>query len=353
MKAGMTFRLEDYNFELPDRLIAKYPLTERHNSKLMVLHRGHGRWEHRRFCDLPDILSETDCLILNDTKVFPARLFGKKPTGGRVEVVLLNFPSVVEEGRALSEALVRSSKPLRPGQRIIVGTDLEIEIMEGADDWIKKISLMYDGELLKALETHGHVPLPPYIRRQDEDLDKKRYQTIFAKNIGSVAAPTAGLHFSDALLKQLKDIGVKIAYITLHVGYGTFAPVRTEDIREHKIHSEWIDVPSSALQLVRTAKANGSRIICVGTTTVRALEYVFKEFESADSYSGPCDLYIYPGFTFRATDAIITNFHLPKSSLLILVSAFAGRDLILSAYNEAVKAQYRFYSYGDSMLILP
>ncbi len=346
------FALEAYDYYLPEDLIARYPAKERHESRLMRLERRSKKIDHHLFKALPTLLQPGDLLVFNDTKVFPARFLGKKPTGGRVEVVLLSYPRETDKGQAETTALVRSSKYVREGQTIRVGPGLEMEFLGQSSNGTRDVRLHYRGHLKDMIEAYGHVPLPPYIKRGDEPEDRTRYQTIYAKKTGSVAAPTAGLHFSQEVLKRLAEKGVRTTEITLHVGYGTFAPVRTEDIREHKIHTEWIDVSRDTILSIKGAKREGKRVICIGTTSVRAIEYVFKCHGSDVSYSGPCDLYIYPGFNFKVTDGMITNFHLPKSSLLILVAAFAGRDFILSAYKEAIKEGYRFYSYGDSMLIL-
>ncbi len=354
MGNSVSFSLNDYDYHLPSELIAFYPHNKRHKSKLMVIDRSKSLFFHKRFCEILDLISQYDMLILNDTKVFPARLFGKRPTGGRVEIALLNFPQETGDGRASASALLRASRHLRTGTRIYVGDGLEIEIGGNIDSKTRKILLYYDPlcPLIDILRRYGHVPLPPYIKREDTPYDIERYQTVFAQNIGSVAAPTAGFHFSRSLLRQIQKKGTLIKYITLHVGYGTFSPVTQEDIRRHNIHPEWIEVKHDVIKEVLKRKKEGEgRVICVGTTSVRAIEYVFKN-KLYDGYEGMCDLYIYPNFEFIATDAMITNFHLPKSSLLILVASFVGRRLVLNAYKEAIEKRYRFFSYGDSMIIL-
>ena len=352
MKLDPLFDLNSYDYPLPEGLIASYPVEERHESRLMVLNRARRSIEHSCFVELSRFLSPGDLLLLNDTRVFPARFFGRKEaTGGKVEVVFLHFPQVLSPGVARVEVLWRASKPPKKGQKVIIGQGLEMEFTDEAKGQTREVLVYFRGRLQDTLETYGHVPLPPYIRRMDGPKDRKRYQTVFARETGSVAAPTAGLHFSEDMIKRLKDEGILIKYVTLHVGYGTFAPVREKDIRRHRIHTEWVNVPGDTLSSVREAKARGKRVVCVGTTTVRAMEYVFGRPGGAGPYEGPCDLYIYPGFNFRVTDAMITNFHLPRSSLLILVAAFAGLDFVLKAYNTAIKEGYRFYSYGDSMLI--
>jgi len=349
----ISYNLKDYSYDLPEGLIARYPARERQLSRLMVVKRKGGVNEHRRFYEIAGFMEKGDALILNNTRVFPARLIGKRPTGGKVEALLLHFPQELRPGIAQSKALLRSSKPLRRGTRIHVGEDLFFEVAGNKDEGLTRgIRLYYSGLLSEALERHGHIPLPPYIKRKDEEMDRYSYQTVYARQIGSVAAPTAGLHFTNNLLDSLKKKGVHIGYVTLHVGYGTFAPVRAEDIRRHVLHREWIDVGKETIELVECTRRRGGRVFCAGTTTVRAVEYVFSEDRHEGGYAGPCDLYIYPGYDFKVTDALITNFHLPMSSLLILVAAFAGRERILSAYKEAIGLGYRFYSYGDAMLIL-
>ncbi len=346
------FDLEAYDYYLPEDLIARYPAKERDESRLMFLERGSKAIEHHLFKELPNMLRSGDLLVFNNTKVFPARFIGKKITGGRVEVVLLSYPRETGPGEAETTALVRASKYVRNGQSIRVGPGLEMEFVGPSSNGIRKVKMRYQGTLQEAIDTYGHVPLPPYIKRGDEPEDRIRYQTLYAKKTGSVAAPTAGLHFSSEVLEAISERGINSTEITLHVGYGTFAPVRESDIRRHKIHTEWIEVSQNAVISIKRAKRGGKKVICVGTTSVRAVEFVFNSDIQVSSYSGPCDLYIYPGFNFKVTDGMITNFHLPKSSLFILVAAFAGRDFIMSAYEEAKRKGYRFYSYGDAMLIL-
>jgi S-adenosylmethionine:tRNA ribosyltransferase-isomerase len=293
-----------------------------------------------------------DCLVLNDSKVFPARLNCIKSTGGKIEFFLLHFPRESGNGVAFAKALYRSSKPVRQGQKIHGKGALEIEVLEVNSAGQVDVKLMYQGELLLALKSCGDIPLPPYIRRSPVPSDVEQYQTIYAREIGSVAAPTAGFHFTEEQLLLAREKSINIAWITLHVGYGTFAPVRTSDIREHKIHHEWISVPESTVEKIISTRKKGGRVIAVGTTTVRALEATVNGTGEINAFQGLCDLYILPGRPFQVVDCLITNFHLPKSSLLILVSAFAGRGRILSAYEKAVNAGYRFFSYGDAMIIL-
>ena len=345
------FRLDQYDYELPPELIAQHPLDDRSSSRLMVMDRISGRIRHCFFHQIVDFLEPDDCLVLNDSKVFPARIKGKKPTGGRIELFLLHFPKESVPGKAKARALYRSSKPPRENIRIICSGSLEITVDEVLPGGQAEVTLTYFGDLHTVLRGSGTVPLPPYIRRNQEPEDVDRYQTTYASRIGSVAAPTAGLHFTEKLLRDAERKGITLARITLHVGYGTFAPVRSSDIRRHTIHAEWASVPESAVEAVNRARRNGGRIVAVGTTTVRSLETSANASGAVRPYEGECDLYIIPGYSFRAVDNIITNFHLPRSSLLLLVSAFAGKNRILSAYRQAAASGYRFYSYGDAMLI--
>ena len=346
------FSLVEYDYNLPPHLIAQYPLNDRSSSRLMVLDRHTGKVSYRTFRDLLDYMEPGDCLVLNDSKVFPARLNCIKSIGGKIEFFLLHFPRESGNGVAFAKALYRSSKPVRQGQKIHGKGALEIEVLEVNSAGQVDVKLMYQGELLLALKSCGDIPLPPYIRRSPVPSDVEQYQTIYAREIGSVAAPTAGFHFTEEQLLLAREKSINIAWITLHVGYGTFAPVRTSDIREHKIHHEWISVPESTVEKIISTRKKGGRVIAVGTTTVRALEATVNGTGEINAFQGLCDLYILPGRPFQVVDCLITNFHLPKSSLLILVSAFAGRGRILSAYEKAVNAGYRFFSYGDAMIIL-
>ncbi len=351
MKTG--YSLSDYHYDLPPRLIAQRPAERRDTSRLMILDRQSGAITHGNISDLHQYLNPGDCLVLNDSKVFPARIKGRKQTGGKVEVLLLNFPHPTgQKGQARARALTRASKPLRPGQKLFISDQLEIVVENTLGNGHAELLLLFEGDIEEVLKCVGHMPLPPYIRRSDETMDIERYQTVYAQDTGSVAAPTAGLHFTEELLTELTQMEISVARVTLHVGYGTFAPVRTEDIREHKIHTEWIKVSRETADTINAAKQKGKKIVAVGTTSVRTLEYCTTDQGGVRAYEGPCDLYIFPGFRFRTVDAMLTNFHLPKSSLLILVSAFAGRDRIMAAYREAINHEYRFYSYGDAMLIL-
>ena len=346
------FGLVEYDYHLPPHLIAQYPLGDRSSSRLMVLDRDTGKISHRIFRDLLDYINPEDCIVLNDSKVFPARLNCIKSTGGKVEFFLLHFPRENGNGMAFAKALCRSSKPVRQGQKIRCKGPLEIEVLEVGSAGQVDVKLVYQGELLLALKSCGDIPLPPYIRRSPVPSDVEQYQTIYAREIGSVAAPTAGFHFTEEQLLLAREKSINIAWITLHVGYGTFAPVRTSDIRKHRIHHEWISVPESTVEKIISTRKKGGRVIAVGTTTVRALEATVNGTGIINAFQGLCDLYILPSRRFQVVDCLITNFHLPKSSLLILVSAFAGRGRILSAYKKAMNAGYRFFSYGDAMLIL-
>ncbi|WP_084271027.1 tRNA preQ1(34) S-adenosylmethionine ribosyltransferase-isomerase QueA [Thermosulfurimonas dismutans] len=341
------FRLKAYHYDLPEELIAYYPSPKREESRLLVLHRQSKKIEHRkRFSEIVEYLRPGDLLVLNDTRVFPARLLGRKESGGRVEILLLRLP---EAGKPVP-ALYRGKK-LFPGYRVIFSERLSGRVLSKDPDG--KIEILLEGpdDLLSALKEVGKVPLPPYIKRDPQAEDLFRYQTVYARKNGSVAAPTAGFHFSEALLAKLEAQGVRLAFITLHVGYGTFSPVKTPDIRDHRIHEEYVEIPEETVIAVEETKKHGRRVIAVGTTTVRALEWGALSGK-LEPRSGWCDLYIYPGFEFRVISSMVTNFHLPGSSLLILVSAFAGRKLILSAYQEAIRRRYRFFSYGDAMFIL-
>lgn len=345
------FSLVEYDYHLPSHLIAQYPLGDRSSSRLMVLDRNTGKVSHRTFRDLLDYIDPGDCLVFNDSKVFPARLNCIKSTRGKVEFFLLHFPRENGNGVAFARALYRSSKPVRQGQKIHCKGPLEIEVLEVSSAGQVDIKLLYQGELLLVLESCGDIPLPPYIRRSPVASDVEQYQTIYAREIGSVAAPTAGFHFTEEQLLLARKKNINIAWITLHVGYGTFAPVRTSDIRKHRIHHEWISVTESAVEKIISTRKTGGRVVAVGTTTARTLEATVNITGEIRAFQGLCDLYILPVHRFHVVDCLITNFHLPKSSLLILVSAFAGRGRILSAYKKAMNVGYRFFSYGDAMLI--
>jgi len=348
------FSLEAYSYHLPPENIAQRPADRRDRSRLLVLDAGDGRISHRGFADIAGYIRDEDMLVVNDTRVFPARLLGRKESGGRAEVFLLGYPMPTEEkGTAEVEALIRSSKRPKPGSRIVIGDELACTVLELLDGGKARLLLRFDGDLDTILGSLGQVPLPPYISREDGTTpeDVLRYQTVYANRPGAVAAPTAGLHFTEELLAQLTARGVQLGAITLHVGYGTFAPVRAEKILEHRIHEEYVEVPEETVTRIETVRQRGGRIWAVGTTTVRALEFAARE-GSLRPVSGWCDLYIYPGFSFRVVDNLITNFHLPGSSLMFLVAALCGRETLLRCYREAIREGYRFYSYGDAMAVI-
>jgi S-adenosylmethionine:tRNA ribosyltransferase-isomerase len=335
-------KLSDFDYHLPKELIAKYPAQPRDSCRLMVLNRKDKTIEHRIFRDVIDYLKPGDTLVLNNTKVIPARLFGKKEkTNANIEVFLLR---PIEDN--IWEALIKNVRRLKKNQKIIISDDFYVEFIDRDDE--KAIVKIHSKDIKSDLEKYGHVPLPPYIERQDEEKDKDCYQTVFAEKEGSVASPTAGLHFTKELLEKIKEKSVNIAYITLHVGLGTFKPVKTEDITKHKMHEEYFTIPKEALEMIKKTKENKKSVVAVGTTVVRALE-TYGKFGKTEGFT---DIFIYPPYEFKIVDKLITNFHLPKSTLLMLVSAFADRDFILRAYNEAVKERYRFFSYGDAMLIV-
>ncbi len=333
-------RVEEFDYYLPEELIAKYPVEPRHMARLMVLDRKSQSIKHDIFWNLPLYLQEGDLLVFNNSKVLPARLYGKKPTGGKVEVLLTDYITK-EEWYALV-----GGKSIKEGLVIEVAPDLKVQVLEHVEGGRFKVRLISE-EPLKALDKYGKIPIPPYLKREEEPIDRVYYQTVFAKEEGSVAAPTASLHFSEELLQRLEEYGIKKAFITLHVSYGTFKPVKVEKVEEHRVEPEYIKVPEETVELIKETKAKGKKVIAVGTTVVRAIETA-----GFIPYEGWTDLYIYPGYQYKVVDALITNFHLPKSSLLFLVCAFGGKDFILKAYKVAVEEKYRFYSYGDGMLIL-
>lgn len=339
--------LHDFYYELPQELIAQDPLEDRSSSRLMVLNRETGKIEHRIFRDILEYLHPGDCLVVNDTKVIPARLIGSKVgTDAKVEVLLLK-----REAEDVWETLVKPGKKLKPGAKVSFGDGiLTGEILEVVEDGNRKIRFQYEGIFEEILDQLGQMPLPPYITHQLQD--KTRYQTVYAKHDGSAAAPTAGLHFTPELLQQIQHQGVQIAHVTLHVGLGTFRPVKVENILEHHMHSEYYQVEEDQARLINETKARGGRIIAVGTTSCRTLESAVGADGLVSAKSGWTDIFIYPGYQFRMIDALITNFHLPESTLLMLVSALAGRDKILAAYAEAVEEKYRFFSFGDAMFII-
>ncbi len=345
MPDGM--KKSDYYYDLPENLIAQTPLEKRDHSRMMVLNRRSGAVEHRHFYELPVFLRPGDCLVINDTRVLPARLYGEKEgTGGSIEVLLLKNPV-----GGLWECIVFPGKKMRVGARVCFGGgELRGEVKEVLDNGNRMIAFEYSGIFVEILERLGTMPLPHYIKTRLEDRD--RYQTVYCKESGSAAAPTAGLHFTPELLKKIQSMGVDIVTVTLHVGLGTFRPVKEENITDHLMHSEWYHVSDGAAERINNARRRGGRVIAVGTTSCRTLESVTDENGVTHSGSGDTDIFIFPGYTFRAIDGLITNFHLPESTLIMLVSAFASRENVLHAYHTAVKEHYRFFSFGDAMLIL-
>lgn len=339
-------KTQDFYFELPQELIAQEPLLDRASSRLLVLDKNTGAIEHKSFYDILQYVHEGDCLVLNDTKVMPARLIGeRKNTGAKIEVLLLTRKDMDRW-----EVLVKPGKKAKPGDMILFGNGkLKAEVLEIVEGGNRIIQFVYDGIFEQILEELGEMPLPPYITHQLKD--KNRYQTVYAKQEGSAAAPTAGLHFTPALLHEIQKKGVKIAYVTLHVGLGTFRPVKAENILEHEMHSEYYVVEQQQADIINETKKAGGRVIAVGTTSTRTLESVTDENGIVHGKSGWTNIFIYPGYNFRAVDCLITNFHLPESTLIMLVSALAGKENTLHAYHEAVKQKYRFFSFGDAMLI--
>ncbi|HAW63672.1 tRNA preQ1(34) S-adenosylmethionine ribosyltransferase-isomerase QueA [Stutzerimonas frequens] len=335
-------QVADFYFELPDVLIARHPLAERRASRLLVLDGESGQMSHRNFADLLDYVRPGDLMVFNNTRVIPARLFGQKATGGKLEILVERVT-----GNRSVLAHVRSSKSPKPGSQILLDGGGTAEMVARHDALFE---LVFDEDVLPLLERIGHMPLPPYIDRPDDAADRERYQTVYAQRAGAVAAPTAGLHFDEALLGALRDAGVQTAYVTLHVGAGTFQPVRVERIEEHHMHHEWLEVTQEVVDAVAACRARGGRVIAVGTTSVRSLETAARDGE-LKPFSGDTDIFIYPGKTFHVVDALVTNFHLPESTLLMLVSAFAGYPETMAAYAEAVAQRYRFFSYGDAMFI--
>ncbi len=351
------FILKAYDYLLPPENIAQHPADRREDSRLMVLNRATDQRDDRQFSDIIDLLHKGDLLVINDTKVFPARLLGQKDTGGKAEVFLLDYPLLTAETeQVVATALIKSSKGPRPGSVITIGTGLSCTILERLGEGRVKIALHYDRQqnLAEVLTEHGQIPLPPYIARAQGTTaeDSQRYQTVYASQPGAVAAPTAGLHFSEELLDKIRTKGVTIARITLHVGYGTFAPVRTENISNHRIHKEYVHISQENAEAINTVRQEGGKIWAVGTTTVRALEFAANEQGKLLATEGWCELYIMPGYRFKVVDNLITNFHLPQSSLLFLVSAFCGRERLLDCYRQAIGQGFRFYSYGDAMAII-
>ncbi len=335
----------DFNYHLPEELIAQTPLERRDSSRLLHLNKQTGEVEHRHFFDLPEYLRQGDCLVLNDSRVLPARLFGKRETGGAVEVVLLR-----DMGGGAWECLTRPGRKSQPGTRLIFGGgELTATVTQSLDEGNKLLQFEYEGIFLEVLERLGKMPLPPYIK--EELQDNERYQTVYSRDVGSAAAPTAGLHFTPELLDVIRSRGVNVCFVTLHVGLGTFRPVKCEDVESHVMHSEFCTIPEETARLISQTKRAGGRIVSVGTTTCRTLETFANADGTMEPKSGWTDIFIYPGYNFKCIDALVTNFHLPESTLVMLVSALAGRENILNAYAEAVRERYRFFSFGDAMLI--
>ena len=343
---GRTMKTSDFYFDLPEELIAQDPLEDRTSSRLLVLDKETGETEHHVFRDILDMVDPGDCMVLNNTKVIPARLYGtKEDTGAGVEILLLKRLK-----KDVWECLVKPGKKCKPGARVVFGDGrLKAEIKETKEDGNRLIAFEYDGIWEEVLDALGEMPLPPYITHKLQD--KNRYQTVYAKYEGSAAAPTAGLHFTRELLMQIEAKGVKIAYVTLHVGLGTFRPVKVEDVTNHHMHSEYYEVTEETARIVNETKAAGGRVICVGTTSCRTVESASTEDGVLHAGTGNTEIFIYPGYKFKILDALITNFHLPESTLVMLVSALAGKEHVLDAYEEAIKERYRFFSFGDAMFV--
>ncbi len=339
-------KTNDFWYDLPETLIAQTPLEQRDSSRLMVLGRNTGDISHRHFSDVLEYLQPGDCLVMNDSRVLPARLLGNRPSGGAVELLLLR-----DLGNKRWECLAKPGRKLLEGQTVLFGNgELTATVVSVQDDGNRIVEFHYDGIFLEILERLGKMPLPPYIKAELED--RERYQTVYSKEVGSAAAPTAGLHFTQELLDKIRDKGIKIAFVTLHVGLGTFRPVKAENILEHHMHSELCMMNGETARILNETRQEGGRIICVGTTSCRTLESLVDQNGMFRAQSRWTDIFIYPGYAFRAMDGLITNFHLPESTLVMLVSAFANRDNVLRAYAEAVKEEYRFFSFGDAMLII-
>ncbi len=338
-------KLSDFDYELPEELIAQTPIQNRDQSRLMILNKNTGEIEHKHFYDILDELNKGDVLVLNDTKVIPARIIGtKEETGAVIELLLLK-----DLGSNIWECLSRPAKRLKVGTIISFSDKLKAEVIEKKEDGIVHVKLIYTGILMEILDLLGSMPLPPYIHEKLQD--KSRYQTVYAKNIGSAAAPTAGLHFTKELLEKIKDKGVEVLFVTLHVGLGTFRPVEVENVLEHHMHSEFYQMSKMVAERLNLAKQEHRKIYAVGTTSVRTLETIIHKYHEFRECSGNTEIFIYPGFQFQAIDGLITNFHLPKSTLLMLVSALSSKEYILNAYREAIKNRYRFFSFGDAMFI--
>ena len=348
-------RVADYEYALPADRIARYPVEERDASRLLVVPREGGALDHRLFRDLPSLMRPGDVMVVNDSKVLPVRLKGRKPTGAPAEILLLRPRTGDAEGEAdprVWEALVRPGGKLKPGRTVTVGPDLQIEILDSAEGGGRVVRLVTEASVLEVLDRYGHVPLPPYLEREDEPVDRERYQTVYAEVPGSVAAPTAGLHFTEALLAEIEGKGVERVAVTLDVGVGTFRPVEVADPERHEMHAEAYRVSEAAAEAVARARREGRRVWAIGTTVVRALESAVGVSGEVEPRAGSTDLFIRPPYAFRTVDALVTNFHLPRSTLLMLVAAFGGYERTMEAYGEAINLGFRFYSYGDAMTLL-
>lgn len=338
-------KTHDFWYDLPEELIAQTPLEKRDDSRLMVLDRDTGKVSHKHFYDIIDYLQPGDCLVMNDSRVLPARLLGHRPTGGAVEVLLLR-----DLGNKQWECLCKPGRKMQVGSQVVFGDgELTATVVQVKEDGNRVVEFSYEGIFLEVLERLGKMPLPPYIKAELED--QERYQTVYSRAVGSAAAPTAGLHFTKELLEQLREKGIKTAFVTLHVGLGTFRPVKADDIRQHHMHSELCMISQETADVLNKTRTEGGRVVCVGTTSCRTLESLVRDDGSFEACSKWTDIFIFPGYQFKAMEALITNFHLPESTLVMLVSAFAGKENVLNAYAEAVKEKYRFFSFGDAMYI--
>ena len=344
-KTGSGLKTSDFYFDLPEELIAQDPLPDRSSSRLFMLDKNSGKTKHETFKNVIDYLNSGDCLVLNNTKVIPARLIGNRETGGQVEVLLLK-----RHENDVWETLVKPGKKCKPGAKLVFGDGiLKAEVLETVEEGNRLIQFKYEGIFEEVLDKLGEMPLPPYITHKLQD--KNRYQTVYAKHEGSAAAPTAGLHFTNELLKQIEEKSVKIAYVTLHVGLGTFRPVKVDNVLEHHMHSEYYEITKEAADTINAAKQRGNKVICVGTTSCRTIESAADENGHLEPKCDNTEIFIYPGYRFKVLDELITNFHLPESTLVMLVSALAGKENVLNAYEEAIKERYRFFSFGDAMFI--
>jgi S-adenosylmethionine:tRNA ribosyltransferase-isomerase len=339
-------QVNDFDFQLPDALIARQPAKERTGSRLLYLNGQSGKVQHLSFPDIESLIEPGDLLVFNNTRVIPARIFGQKASGGKVEVLVERMTS---PHTALAH--IRANKSPKAGNELLMEGGIHLTVT-GRSENLFCIECTNEEALVDLLEAHGHMPLPPYLERDDNEDDRERYQTVYAQKKGAVAAPTAGLHFDEALLKRLQEKGVHKAFVTLHVGAGTFAPVKADAIEAHVMHAEWVEVSEEVVQQIRATKAAGKRVIAIGTTSVRSLESASQKGD-IEPFSGDTRIFIYPGYQYKTVDALLTNFHLPKSTLIMLVSAFAGRDNVMNAYQQAIKNEYRFFSYGDAMFVTP